>query len=201
MSKIYYDENGNPVDVEEIKQTADGKEVVGVKKTKKRGGCFKWGCLTFIVLIVLGACIGLVAEDPNTSGTPSTTEEATVNEGTQQNDEETPEEIADLTITDVREDTTGDWKKAVTSSDVNMPENALAYYNEHMQEGEVHYIISFATNTTTMISDLGDELYIVISEYEDQEEHSAETIGSGMVLGEYNVNKHNDEIEELEIVE
>lgn len=109
-----------------------------------------------------------------------------------------PEEIQDLTVTDTRDDTTGNWRKVVTPANVNMPENALTYFNEYMEEGEVHHIISFATNTTSMISDIGGMLYVDITEYEEREEHSADTIGGGMLLQSFVVYKENGEIEEIE---
>lgn len=112
---------------------------------------------------------------------------------------ELPKELEGLRVNDVRDDATGNWKRVVTPSDVNMPDNALAYYDEYMEEGEVHYIISFATNTTTAISDIGAMMMVNITEYEDREEHSADTIGNGMLYGSYNVYTDSGEIEELEV--
>lgn len=114
---------------------------------------------------------------------------------------ELPDEIKDLRVTDVRNDKTGNWKKVVDSKNFNMPENAIAYAEEYMEDGEVHYLVSFATNTTTMINDLGGMLFVNITEYEDKEEHSADTIGSGMIYKSYNIYKDDGTIEDLDEVD
>ena len=109
-----------------------------------------------------------------------------------------PDEIKDLRVTDVRNDKTGNWKKVVDSKNFNMPENAIAYAEEYMEDGEVHHLVSFATNTTTMINDLNGLLYVNITEYEKKEEHSADTIGGGMTLKSYNIYTDSGEIEEID---
>lgn len=114
---------------------------------------------------------------------------------------ELPDEIKDLRVTDVRNDKTGNWKKVVDSKNFNMPENAIAYAEEYMEDGEVHYLVSFATNTTTMINDAGSMLFVNITEYEDKEEHSADTIGSGMIYKSYNIYKDDGTIEDLDEVD
>lgn len=111
---------------------------------------------------------------------------------------ELPDEIKDLRVTDVRTDKTGNWKKVVDSKNFNMPENAIAYAEEYMENGEIHYLVSFATNTTTMINDLGGMLFVNITEYKDKEEHSADTIGNGMIYKSYNVYKDDGTIEDLD---
>lgn len=108
------------------------------------------------------------------------------------------EEIEGLHVTEVREDTTGNWYKTVDSKDFNMPENAIDYYNEYMEDDEIHYLVSFATNTTTMINNLGGTLYVDVTEYVDREEHSSDTIGGGMLLKSYQVNLESGEITEVE---
>lgn len=114
---------------------------------------------------------------------------------------ELPDEIKDLRVTDVRNDKTGNWKKVVDSKNFNMPENAIAYAEEYMEDGEIHYLVSFATNTTTVINDLGGMLFVNITEYEDKEEHSADTIGSGMFYKSYNIYKDDGTIEDLDEVD
>lgn len=109
-----------------------------------------------------------------------------------------PEELQGLTVSDTRGDTTGNWRKVVTANNVNMPENALAYNQEYMEDDEVHHIISFATNTTTLINELSGTLMVDITEYVDGEEHSADTIGSGMLLKSYTVYIDSGEIIDLD---
>lgn len=164
----------------------------------------RWWFIAIVAIIVIGAFTGGDDEETETADNNEVeTEEVNESAGiTEENESESeselPEELEDLHISDVRDDTTGNWRKVVDSQNFNMPENAIAYYNEYMDEGEVHYLISFATSTTTMINDLGDMLLVDITEYEDREEHSADTIGSGMLLQSYNVYLDSGEIEQVE---
>ena len=157
--------------------------------------------IAIVAIIVIGAFTDGDDEETGTADnneveTEEVSEPVENIEDTEEN--ELPEELEDLHISDVRDDTTGNWRKVVDSQNFNMPENAIAYYDEYMEEDEIHYLISFATNTTTMISNVSDTLYVDITEYEDREEHSADTIGSGMLLQSYNVHLDSGEIEQVE---
>ena|SRR5690625_2449670 len=97
---------------------------------------------------------------------------------------------------DVRNDTTGKWKKATTSEKVDITDYALEYSVEYMQDGETHFIINFTNNTTSVLNILDGLLYVDVHERVEKEEHDAETIGSGMLLKEYII--HPDgEVEEV----
>lgn len=159
-------------------------------------------------LLLFGASLVLLTACGNNS--EDTSQEITEEQATEEVEEEPtddkssgelPEEIKDLRVTDVRNDKTGKWKKAVDSKNFNMPENAITYAEEYMEDGEVHYLVSFATNTTTMINDLGGMLFVNITEYEDKEEHSADTIGSGMIYKSYNIYKDDGTIEDLDEID
>lgn len=114
---------------------------------------------------------------------------------------ELPDELKDLRLTDVRNDKTGKWRKVVSSKNFNMPENAIAYAEEYMEEDEIHWLVSFATNTTTSIrEDLG-MLFVTIYEYEEKSEHDANKINNGMILGEYNIYLDSGKIEDLDEVD
>lgn len=89
--------------------------------------------------------------------------------------------------TDVRNDTTGNWKKATTSEDIDITEHAKEYADEHMEDGDTHFIINFTLDTTTVINKQGDMLFVDVHEYVDKEEHDASTIGSGMLLKEHTI--------------
>lgn len=115
----------------------------------------------------------------------------------EETEDELPASISDLNVSDVRNDDTGKFKKVVTSEDVNMPDNAVAYYNEYMEDGEIHYIIDFSKNTTTTLNNMSGQLFVTISEYVDKEEHDANLIGSGIVLEDYIVSVSDGTIEEL----
>lgn len=98
--------------------------------------------------------------------------------------------------TDVRNDKTESWKKVVTSKKFDAEKDVIDYYDEYMQDGEIHYVVSFATNTTTVIRDHDSYLSVDVTEYENKEEHDADTIGSGMLLASYNIS-YDGEVEEL----
>lgn len=136
-----------------------------------------------------------VTEEPTEEDTEEPTEEET-EEPAEETD--TPEVIADLQLTDVRNDNTGEWKKAVTQHDVNMPENAVAYYDMYMEPGDNHYIVSFATNTTINLNASGNSLYVTITEYQSGEEHDASELGSGMLYKDYTVDLSDGSIEEMD---
>lgn len=161
----------------------------------------RWWFIAIVAIIVIGAFTDGDDEETETADnneveTEEVSEPVENIEDTEEN--ELPEELEDLHISDVRDDTTGNWRKVVDSQNFSMPENAIAYYDEYMEEDEIHYLTSFATNTTTMISNVSDTLYVDITEYEDREEHSADTIGSGMLLQSYNVYLDSGEIEQVE---
>lgn len=86
---------------------------------------------------------------------------------------------------DVRNDTTGKWKKATTSESIDITEYALEYSKEHMQDNETHFIVNFTNNTTSVLNVLDGLLYVDVHERVEKEEHDAKTIGSGMLLKEY----------------
>lgn len=109
-----------------------------------------------------------------------------------------PEELEDLRVTDVRDDVTGNWRIVVDSKNFNMPENAVSYSEEYINEDEIHFLVSFATNTTTQINKYGEILYVDIYEYEEKEEHSANSLGGGMLLKSYQVNERTGEIIDLD---
>ena len=164
----------------------------------------RWWFIALVAIIVIGSFTGGDDEetenaDDNEVETEEVSEPVENIEDTEEN--ELPEELQDLHISDVRDDATGNWRKVVDSQNFNMPENVIAYYDEYMEDGEVHYLVSFATNTTTMINDLGGMLLVNITEYEDKEEHSADTIGSGMFYKSYNIYKDDGTIEDLDEVD
>lgn len=106
-------------------------------------------------------------------------------------------ELKDTEPTDVRNDTTGNWRKITISENVDITEYALSYSDLHMNEGEVHHIINFGNDTTTWLNEMGGLLYVDVKEYVEDEEHDASTLGSGMTLKSYVIYPDGD-IEEIE---
>lgn len=94
-------------------------------------------------------------------------------------------DLSDSKPTDVRNDTTGNWRKSTIAESVDIEDYALSYYDLHMEEDEVHHIINFTRNTTTWLNQIGGLLYVDIKEYVKKEEHDAKKLGSGMLLKSY----------------
>ena len=65
-----------------------------------------------------------------------------------------------------------------------------------MKDKEIHFIINFTRNTTTIIRNNGGLLDLEIKEHVKSEEHDANTLGSGMSLSDYVVYPDGD-IEEI----
>jgi|SRR5690625_793626 len=106
-------------------------------------------------------------------------------------------EVSESKASDVRNDSTGNWKKSKFAESVDIEEYLLSYEELHMEEGEIHFIINFNYNTTTVVNKMNGVLYVDIHEYEKKEEHEADKIGSGMLLKSYVIYPDGD-IEELE---
>ncbi|RKD26695.1 hypothetical protein BEP19_15935 [Ammoniphilus oxalaticus] len=98
----------------------------------------------------------------------------------------------------VRNDNTGNWRKSTIADSVDIEEYALSYHDLHMEEDEIHFIVNFSRNTTTVVNKLSGLLYVDIKEYVDKEEHDAKKLGSGMLLGSYVIYPDGD-IQEIEI--
>ncbi len=118
--------------------------------------------------------------------------------------EETPlvgKDIADARIIfagSVRNDTTGRWRLARTSEPVQMQEYAVSYYNEYFErDDEVHFVINYTNNTTSVISYYTGILEVDVYSHVDGEEHDAKILPAGERLAQYWVYKDTGEIEKL----
>lgn len=109
-------------------------------------------------------------------------------------------DFLELTTTkpsEVRGDNTGNWRKVTISESVDIEEYIVSYNNLYMEEDQVHAIVNFNYNTTTMLNDFGNMVSVRIHEYVDKEEHDASKLGSGMLLKEYEIHKDNGDIIEI----
>lgn len=141
--------------------------------------------LSLVLVLVLTACGTSQGNDGSVEGNSS-------------EDEVDKEfEKAFGNASEVRNDVTGKWRVVVTSKKFDVEEMLFDYHENFMEEGEVHFIVSFATNTTTVIRDMGGMISSEVHEYVDKEEHDAKTLGSGMILAEYIVNSEG-EIEQID---
>lgn len=104
-----------------------------------------------------------------------------------------------ISPSDVRNDTTGNWKLARVATHEDILEYILDYYeNNFNDDEEIHAIVNFTLKTTTKVSKLFDNvLAVTIHDYVDKEEHDAKKLFSGTVLGEYFIYLDNGDIEEL----
>lgn len=93
---------------------------------------------------------------------------------------------------DVRNDKTGNWRKVTIADNVDIEEYVLSYKDLYMKDGEVHFIINFNYNTTTVINNLNGILFVDVKEYVSKEEHDAAILGSGMELKNYMIYPDGD---------
>ena len=83
----------------------------------------------------------------------------------------------------VRNDVTGNWRRAGTSSSLVPADYAIEYYEMMFSsEDEIHAVWNATLNTTTKISVSGNLLFVDTFEYVDGEEHDAKIMFSGILL-------------------
>ena len=104
-----------------------------------------------------------------------------------------------FTISNVRNDSTGNWRISTIAENIKMEESALDYYKKYIKDDkEIHAIINFNFKTTTKISVITDRLLDVsVYEYVDKEEHDAKKLFGGVLLREYHINTENGNIEKI----
>lgn len=104
-----------------------------------------------------------------------------------------------LTVLDVHNDATGNWRYITIAEDTDFLEYALSYYNTYFEDDkEIHAVVNFTNNTTTKISVVSNMLDVTIHEYVDKEELNADLLFSGSVYSEYFIYKDNGDIEKVQ---
>ena len=100
----------------------------------------------------------------------------------------------------MNDDDTGSWKIVTIAQAGLEPEDfAAAYYAACFEDGDTaHWIVNFSTNTTTVISRVGDQVFVTCHEYVDGEEHSAKDIGTGQLYGEWLLDPYTGKMEKLQ---
>lgn len=181
----------------------------------------KW-FIVLMVVLVLGMIGGAMGGNNETTDTPSSadTQQAQPESKEEQKTEETAstkeapqsrensigtsdKDIdgieANFTVSNVRNDVTGNWRISVIAENINMQEYALSYYQKYFTDDkEIHGIVNFNSNTTTKISVIGDMLDVTVYECVDGEEHDADKLFSGILLKQYFVYLDNGDIEEVQ---
>lgn len=142
----------------------------------------------------------------------NTTSQEDIDENTE--DEETDDlkaqlkENYDVTepSTFVRGDATGNWRIVKVANGTAPTEYAVDYAKAYMSDGDIHFVVNFSLNTTTMFKRYSNGSTSIIeaktTEYVDKEEHDASIIGGGLLLtdnyydittGEQITNEENEE--------
>ena len=93
-----------------------------------------------------------------------------------------------------RGDSTGNWRIARAYTNASADEFVVDYAKAYMQSGDVHFIVNFYLNTTTMLRLNNEILNVRITEYVDKEENDASTIGNGMFLKEESYDMSNGQL-------
>lgn len=166
-----------------------------------------------VLIAIIAICIiGIVAtpskkeeEGAKTTEVSATTESPTQDsepesepeqsEAEDQQEESTLGEMSVIFSDSVRNDVTGNWRMAKVTGSKSAEEYAADYYKEYFKaENEVHIIVNFTLNTTSVLTYGNGEIYVRIYEYVDGEEHDAKKIPSGESLAEYHINADTGEI-------
>ncbi len=86
----------------------------------------------------------------------------------------------------VRGDATGNWRIVKVANSTPPSEYAVDYAKAYMKDGDIHFVVNFSLNTTTMFNRYSNGTTSVIeaktTEYVDKEEHDATIIGEGLLL-------------------
>lgn len=150
-------------------------------------------------------------QQPNTESADTTKDEdtaqAAVSEDTSEQKEDAAADAEDqtsaidgikFTVSDVRNDKTGNWRISLIAENIEMQNCALDYYKHYFKDDkEIHAIMNFNYNTTTKISVVGNKLDVSVFEYVKKEEHDANLLFSGQLLKEYLVDKETGAVEEV----
>lgn len=162
----------------------------------------KWWFWAIIVVLVVSIISSIGNKDGNTSDVLSTSEQTeTVGASSTEEKTQSTDGIDGIkfTVSNVRNDVTGNWRIAKIAENIEIQEYALRYYEMYFKnDKEIHAIVNFSNNTTTSISVMGNLLNVTVYEYVDKEEQDAKLLFSGMLLKEYHINKENGEIEEIQ---
>ena len=139
----------------------------------------KKGLLIFLSVILLVSLVGCGSSDSNNNS---------IKIG----------DVELLSLDNVPDDNSGNWRICNTTTTTPTIDYALDYYNTvFSSDDEIHTIINFSLNTTTRVSYSLGSLYVTTFEYVDKEEHSANTLYSGLKLKDYIVNVDTGKVEEI----
>jgi lipoprotein len=143
--------------------------------------------LTLAITALVAGCGSTAKNNAETSVAETVTTKTTVTETAADTANKKENMKQEYNLSDpmsINDDTTGKWRLNRMTGATNPIDFAFDYYKNFMQPDEIHYIINFSTNTTTIIQNMAGMLYVRVLEHVDKEEITAKTIGSGAVLQE-----------------
>lgn len=157
--------------------------------------------ITFVVCIISFIAFGITADpvaetNSNQSGESVTWDDVKEKDNIVGVSDKDFSKLKKMKSGKVRDDVTGKWRMLVMSGNEDVLEYLISYEKRNMKEDEVHFIINFTNQTTTVINNSNGLLGVDVKEYVSKEEHSAKTIGSGMLLKSYIIYPDGD-IEEI----
>ena len=168
------------------------------KKHIKKPIYKKWWFWVLIIIILIAIIGNSGNKDTDNDTTDISTNVSEQQSEDSQNTNSALDEIS-FSVSDVRNDVTGNWRISTIADNIDMVDYAIEYYNKYFEsDDEIHAIVNFNYNTTTKISVIGNLLDVSVYEYVDKEEHDAKLLFSGMLLKEYHINKDTGEIEEIQ---
>lgn len=147
-----------------------------------------WVIIVFVVVAVFGNSGS--KEDSEQSNTADETSTSEFTSSTETSDNTAASSLDfDITFSSTfRNDVTGNWRKALVSTNKEIQEYALDYYKEYFKaDDEVHVIYNFGLNTVNCLTVNGDTLFISITDYVDDEEHDAKSACAGTHLGDFQI--------------
>ena len=110
--------------------------------------------------------------------------------------------ISDLNVKfykNIENDTSGRWRLAEISEDVNIQNYIYSYYKEYFKDdSEFHVIVNHSRKITTSINPVHEALYVVEHNYVEDEKHDAKWLCAKPVIKEYYIHTDNGDIENLE---
>lgn len=135
-------------------------------------------------------CILLLAIFTNLTGCGS---------GSNEKNADTSLKGINFSVSNVRDDNTGRWRISTIAESIQFYDvYGFDYYDLYFEnDDEIHFIVNFTYNTTSQISKFSNILGVTVREYVDGEEHDANKLGSGMVLGEYHLNLADKTVEKI----
>lgn len=115
----------------------------------------------------------------NETSTPVPTEDTTERDALRQElktkyDVGTPQKF-------VRGDTTDKWRIVKVANGTPPSDYAVEYAKAYMVEGDIHFVVNFSLNTTTMFRVTLGTVEVKTTEYVNKEEHDASLIGNGIL--------------------